>query len=257
MKKTKLTTMLIQGGLLVAFAGGFYFFTQTQIQPVQVYTYARDISVNTVLTEQDVTAKHIPRDAVTSEMVLNKDEIVGKAVTTKVFPNEYVIEQKLVEASAIDPFEKMDLSNYRRIAIAVDMDEALGGNLKRGDKVDLAFVGEGESKESGEEFTYSKTFLQDLLVYSVIDDAGRKYIDQTDGTVLMTTETGEVVESGPLAVVTLAVTSAQAEEIQARLAAGEVKILGRFDASVDSATPGYTVGGFGPVQVQPGDPETN
>ena len=178
MKKMRLTSMLVQGGLLVAFAGGFYFFTQTQVAPTEVYTYARDISVNTVIQEGDIVKKYVPKDAVTADMVTDKNEVVGKAIATKVYPGEYVIKQKLIEESQIDPFEQMDLSNYRKISLSVDMRDAVGGNLKKGDRVDLSFVGDAEVQGQGKEFTYAKTFLQDVLVYNVIDDGGRKYIDQ-------------------------------------------------------------------------------
>lgn len=255
MKKMRLTSMLVQGGLLVAFAGGFYFFTQTQVAPTEVYTYARDISVNTVIQEGDLVKKYIPKDAVTSDMVTDKNEVVGKAIATKVYPGEYVIKQKLIEENQIDPFEQMDLSNYRKISLSVDMRDAVGGNLKKGDKVDLSFVGTSEIQGEGKEFTYAKTFLQDVLVYNVIDDGGRKYIDQTEGTSNLVNENGEVVESGALAVVTLAVTGDQAEEIQARLEKGKIKILGRFEDSVDTSTTGYTLGEYGPVISQNANPE--
>lgn len=257
MKKMKLTSMLVQGGLLVAFAGGFYFFTQTQIAPTEVYTYARDISVNTVIQESDLTKKFVPKDAVTADMVTNKEEVIGKAIATKVYPGEYVIKQKLIEANQIDPFEQMDLSNYRKISIAVDMKDAVGGNIKKGDRVDLSFVAEASVEGENKEFTYSKTFLQDVLVYNVIDDGGKKYIDQTEGTTTMINENGEVVESGTLAVVTLAVTGSQAEEIEARLEKGKIKILGRFEESVDTSTPGYILGDYAPVITTPANPETS
>lgn len=255
MKNFKMTSMLIQGGLLIAFAGGFYFFTQNQIAPTEVYTYSRDISVNTVLQENDLIKKYIPKDAVTKDMITDKSQAVGKAISTKVYPGEYVIKQKLIEAKDIDPFEQIDLSNYRKISVPIEMSDAVGGNIKKGDKVDLAFVGESESAV-GKEFTYSKVFLQDVLVYNVVDDDGKKYIDQSEGTSTIVDENGEVVESGSLAVVTLAVTGDQAEEIGARLEKGKIKILGRFDESVDSSTAGYTLGEYDSVVSQPANPET-
>ena len=91
----------------------------------------------------------------------------------------------------------------------------------------------------------------------MVDDGGRKYVDQTEGISNIVDENGEVVESGSLSVVTLAVTGAQAEEIQARLKEGTVKILGRFDESVDTSTPGYILGESGTVNVEQGNPETN
>lgn len=160
MKKMKLTSMIIQGGLLIAFSGGFYFFTQTQIKPTEVYTYGRDISVNTVLTEGDLVKKYIPKEAVTPDMATNPKEIIGKAVTTKVYPGEYVIKQKLIKEKNIDPFELIDLSNYRKVSIPISMQEAVGGNLKKGDKVDLSFIANTEATGDGvdKEFVLCKNF---------------------------------------------------------------------------------------------------
>lgn len=255
MKKLKLTSVLIQGGLLVAFAGGFYFFTQTQVKPTQVYTYTRDIQANTVIQKQDLAKKYIPSDAVTPDMVTNESEAVGKAVETKVYPGEYAIKPKLIESKKTDLLTQMDLSNYRKISIEVEMKDAVGGNLKKGDTVDLAFVGQGQTKSGDSEFTYAKTFLQDILVYNVVDDTGKKYIDQTENTAL-TNNNGEEVASGTLSIVTLAVTGEQAEQIQARLEKGKIKILGRFEESIDNTTSGYVLGEYSPVVSQTGNPES-
>lgn len=255
MKKTKLASILVQGALLVAFAGGFYVFTQAQVKPQEVYVYSRDIPVNTVIQEGDLVKKHIPRDAVTNDMVTNKEDVVGKAVSTKSFPGQYVIKPQLVNPEDTDPFEQMDLSNYRKISIETESKDAVGGNLKRGDKVDLAFVKKSAGKTNSDEFTYSKIFMQDILVYNVVDDGERKYIDQTEGTSNIVDENGEVVESGKLETVILAVTPQQAEEIQARLKDGDIKLIGRFSESVDSSTPGYTIGDYKKVPTGNTNPE--
>lgn len=253
MKKMKLTSILIQGGLLIAFAGGFYYVTQTQVKPTNVYTFSRDISANTVLTEGDLVKKAVPKDAVTKNMVTNKSDIVGKAISTKAFPGEYVVNQMLIAPKDIDAFSKMDLSTYRKISIPVDMKEAVGGNLKKGDKVDLTYTSKIDTNDK--DYTYAKTFMQDVIVYNVVDENGRKYVDQTEGNTNLTNEQGEVSETAPLKVVTLAVTPQQAEEIQARLQNGKVKILGRFDASTNTSTPGYTIGDHGQIPATPVNPE--
>ena len=253
MKKTKLTSLLIQGGLLLAFSSGFYVFTQMQVKPMDIYVYTKDISANTVLQESDLSKKTIPADAVTKNMITDKKDAVGKVVATKVYPGQYAIKQNLIEENEVDPFEKIDLSTYRKISIAIEMEDAVGGNLKRGDRVDLSFVASAEVEDEDKEFTYAKTFMQDILVYNVVDDNGKKYVDQTESTGVID---GEEIESGTLAVVTLAVTGDQAEEIQARMEKGKIKILGRFESSENNETKGYTLGEYGTVSSKNVNPES-
>lgn len=239
MKKMKLAKMLIQGAITVAFAGGIYVYTQGQVKPQEVFVYSRDIPINTVISEGDLTKKYIPKDAVTNDMITNKDEIVGKAVVTKSFPGQYAIKQQLVEPNNIDPFENMDLTQYRKVSIEVPSKDAIGGNIKRGDRVDLLSVREGALNE--EASIESKIFLQNILVYNVIDDGGGKYVDKTEGASVIMNENGEVVESGELSIITFAVTAEQAEEIEARKKAGDFKVIGRFEDSVDVSTSGKTI----------------
>lgn len=257
MKTKKLASTLIQVGLLVLFAGGFVFLQKTQVAPKEVYTFSRDIPVNTVIQEGDLKKTYIPNDGVQSNFVLNKDEIVGKAVTTKVFTGQYVVNQQLINPEEADPFEKIDLSNLRKITVPVEASSAVGGNIKKGDRVDVQFIGETKSKsENGnDKVTYTKTFLQDVLVYNVIDDGGKKYIDQTEGNSQMLNENGEAVESGEIAVVTLAVTPEQADEIATRMSAGTINLIGRFSESTQGASNGFTIGDYSKTPTSNSTPE--
>ena len=241
MKKIKIAKMLVQGAVTVLFAGGIYVYTQTQVKPQEVYKYSRDLPVNTIIQEGDLVKEFIPKDAVTPDMITNKEDIVGKAVSSKAYPGQYAIKQQLVEPNDIDPFETMDLTNYRRVSIEIPAQDAVGGNIKKGDRVDLVSIREGEEANSDVALVEAKIFMQDVLVYNVIDDGGRRYIDKTEGNSVVLNENGEVVESGSLSIVTLAVTAQQAEEIEARKKAGDFKIIGRFEDSLDTSTSGAVV----------------
>lgn len=257
MKTKKLATTLVQVGLLIVFAGGFVVLQKTQVAPKEVYTFSRDIPVNTVVQEGDIKKIYIPNDGVQSNFVTNKDEIIGKAVTTKVFAGQYIVNQQLINPDEADPFEKIDLSNLRKITVPVEASTAVGGNIKRGDRVDVQFIGEAEpkSEDNTDKVTYTRTFLQDILVYNVIDDGGKKYIDQTEGTTQVVDENGEVVEGGELAVVTLAVTPEQADEIATRMSAGKINLIGRFDESTQGASNGFTIGDYSKTPVSNSTPE--
>ncbi|MFI3211227.1 MAG: hypothetical protein R3Y64_09315, partial [Peptostreptococcaceae bacterium] len=169
MKKTMVFTTLLQGGLLIAFTGCLFMVSQNQVKPVDTYVYSREISRSTQLSEADFKRITIPNDGVTSNMITDKDELIGKHLTTNVFSGEYIDKRHL--SVQLDPFDNLEnASELRKISIEVDMANAAGGNVKRGDKIDLAYTTKtkGIDQETGQtiEFTYTKTFLQDILIYN-------------------------------------------------------------------------------------------
>jgi len=238
-KKNKLIKVILSCAITLAFAGAGIMFVQTQIKPQEIYKFSRNIPINTIIQEGDLVKDYIPQSAVTNDMVTNIDEVLGKAVVNKSFAGQYIVKSQLVEPKNVDPFEEMDLTNYRKISISIESKDAIGGNIKRGDRVDLLAIREGEY--SGEAAVEAKLFMSNVLVYNVIDDGGRKYVDQTEGNSAIYNENGEAVESGNLSIITLAVTAEQAEEIEARQAAGQIKIVGRFEESINANTPGKVI----------------
>lgn len=265
MKKNRIAILIGEIGLVIACAGGFYVFNQQEIKPTEVYTFAKNIQTNTQISASDLQKIIIPAKAVTSDFARKSEDIVGKYVNTKVFAGEYVTSPKLVEKEKIDPFESIDLSKLRKISLPINFIEGLGGNIKRGDKVDLIYTGEG-SKASGQgtteskKFIYSKTRLQDILVYSVTTDEGLLYEDKSD----MGAEPGQQGEDiatagdgGAMSTITLAVTLDQAEEITARMKSGQLRIVGRFDNSTNYDSVGYVVGDYDKVYTGSGLAEVN
>lgn len=265
MKGKKIAMMLLQASGVVLFAGGFYVYTQNQIEPVKVYQFSRDISPNTKISESDLVQVDIPEKAVNPTFELDPNKIVGKYNATKVFKNEYVIKDKIVKKEDVDPFESIDLTKLRKVSIPVSYSEGIGGNIKRGDRIDLVYVGEAEKKENGEskgQFSYSKTFMSDVLVYGATTTEGFEYRDRTenvkgdqakeDGKELETQE-----DTGELAQLIVAVNLDQAEEITARLKTGEIKVVGRFSESQNYDSSGYIQGEFSKVFSGEGIAENN
>lgn len=255
MKKSRKTvTIILEAAVLVGLAGGFYYVQQKQIAPTTVYEYSRDLKEATVIDSSDISQVTVPSDAVTSKMVTNPDDIIGKAVDSNVYAGDYITSGVLVDAKDVDVFSTMDLSNYRQIAIEVSRQDCVGGNLSSGDKVDLGYIARGSSTEGTENlaFTYSTTFMKDVLVYKVLTSSGEEYVNQTDGPVY--DEDGNRIQSTP-GIVILAVTADQAEEILARQSTGTVKLIGRFDTSEDTDTTGYIMGDYGKVYTYYANPE--
>lgn len=255
MKKNKLILALGQIAILVVTAGGFVYLQKTQVAPTEAYTFSRDISANTQIQEGDLIKVSVPKDGIKSNFVTNKEDIIGKSTTTDVYKEQYVITNQLVDSEDVDIFEQMDLSNYRKITIAVNTTTAVGGNIAKGDTVDLQFTAKAPNSQNGEEATYTKTFMQDVLVYNVIDDGGYQYIDKSEGNSTQVDSDGNVIESGTLTTVTLCVTPEQADEIQTRVNAGTISLVGRFSESVDGASNGFTLGGYDKIATSNSTPE--
>lgn len=261
MKGKKVATMFLQGSAVILFAGGGYVYTQNQIEPVTAYQFNRDIAPNTQISESDLSKVEVPKKGVNPTLVLDTKEIIGKYNSTKVFQSEFVIKSNLVEKENIDPFESIDLTKLRQISIPVSYSEALGGAIKKGDRLDLVYI--GTASKDNKEFSYSKTFMNDVLVYATTTEEGFEYKDRTQN---VKGEVGNIEgqdlssggqDTGKLAQVTLAVTLDQAEEITARLQTGKISIIGRFLDSQSYDSAGYIQGDFQKIFSGEGVAENN
>jgi|HigsolmetaAR206D_1030411.scaffolds.fasta_scaffold00003_131 pilus assembly protein CpaB len=246
------------GGFVVLFVGGVFYYTQNQIKPVTVYEFARDIQANTEIDASDLKAVAIPKSAVTENMVRNPKQIIGKYNNTKVYQGEFVIKDNLVAKDKVDPFESIDLTKLRKITIPASYETTIGGNIKRGDRVDLIYV--GQMNKGDKKFTYAKTIMKNVLVYEVNTGDGYKYVDHSQS-VKGASPGGQDInadtESGDLSSVTLAVTLDQAEEIASRMKTGEIRIIGRFKDSQDYDSAGYIIGDYEKIFTGAGNAETN
>lgn len=260
MKGKKIAMMLLQATGVLVFSGGFYVYTQKQIEPVKVYQFSRDIAPNTQISASDLIEVEIPEKAVNSTFELSMDDIIGKYNSTKVYKNEYVVKPNIVSKDNVDPFESLDLSKLRKVSIPVTYSEGIGGNVKRGDRIDLIYVGQ-ESKD-GKSYSYSKTFMSDVLVYAATTSEGFEYRDRTQNVKgEQAVEEGKELEAqadtGELAQLILAVTLDQAEEIQARMKTGNIRVAGQFNKSEEYDTSGYIHGDFSKVFSGEGIAESN
>jgi len=253
--------LILQFCLIIGFAGLFYSYVQNSVKPVKVYVFSRDLTPNTKITETDIKSVDVPAKAVTDDFALNAKDIIGKYVGTKVYENQFVYKKQLLKKGQTDPFDSMDLSKLRKISLPISYVEGFGGNLKRGDRVDLVFTGVGKKATANgeQEFQYSKVFLQDVYVYNVTTGDGYKFVDRSnqtpgagDGKEISTS-----ANTGEMAVVTLAVTLDQAEEITARMNAGKIRLLARFNDSQSYETLGFVLGDYQKVFSAPANAETS
>ena len=257
--------LLIQLVAIVAFTFSFYSVVQKEVEPTEAYVFTKDLEVNAKVASEDIQKVTVPSKAITKDFALNPEDIVGKYLSTDVHANQYVYVKQLQGEGEIDPFKSMDLSTYRKISLPVNYVEGFGGDLKRGDRVDLVFVGEAEKRNEKtgdkDKFRYSKVFLQDVLVYSVVTGDGYRYesnykVTESDSSYREGEKISADSNSSELAVVTIAVKLDEAEQISARLKAGSIKLLGRFNEHQSYETMGYVVGDYEKIYSAPANAET-
>lgn len=259
-KNKKFIMLILQLGLMGTFVLGAYHFTQRELTPTDVYVFAKKMNKNAELELSDFKKVQVPSKAVTKEFLTSKDlEKIREGnmvVTTNVEVGQYAYKNQIGESNKVDPFEKIDLSKYRKISIPVSYETAMGGDIKRGDRVDLAYIGEAPvtNKEIQGEGKYSNVFMQNVLVYSATTKDGFEFVGHSQikksqistGTDDETNSADEAVNSVDyeegIAIVTIAVPIDKAEEILARSKMGEIRIVGRFEESKDTNAPGYLIG---------------
>lgn len=263
MRKKKNLILVLQALLIIVASFYFYSYVQKEVNLVDVYQYSHDLKAN---DKVDYKVVQVPAVSVTENMVTKEKDLEGKYVNTKVYADTMVYKEQLSDKGKVDPFASMDLTKYRKISLPISYVTGFGGELKRGDKVDLVFSGAGKKSNGNveSEFQYAKVFLQDIPVYNVTTGEGFRYMDHSNLTVTQATdsgskENGEAISaeasSEEMAVVTIAVTLEQAEEISARGNAGKLSLLARFDDSKSYQTLGYVLGDYDKVYSAPADAE--
>lgn len=250
-KNKKLIVLILQLALMGVFVMGTYTFSQKELKLTTVYQFAEKMNANAEIEISDLRKVSIPESAVGKGFLTEKEyreiENGNKVVATKVEAGQYVYSNQIIDSDKVDPFEKIDLSKYRKVTIPVSYATAVSGEISKGDRVDLAFRGELESDNG--DATYSTVFMQNVLVYSVNTSDGFEYVEHTQvkkSQMSTTDESGEGVSTtdyeNPIALVTLAVPMQDVEEIITRAGLGEITIIGRFDTSVDTDAPGFYLG---------------
>lgn len=275
MKKKRMIILILQIVIVLLSVFMIMRYTNRKISPTEVYIYTRNIDDPSLpLGKEDIKKVVVPAEAISKDFARSEDEIIGKHVDAKVFAGQYVYRSQLVEREDVDVFATMDMSKYRKISLPISYVDAFAGNIKRGDTVDLVYTGSGTGAGSFNDdeeeefsiggnsgFTYSKVFMQDVLVYSVNSADGYKYIDHSQrlpGYDESKEEiSAEATSSGDLAIITFAVTLEQAEQIEARRKTGQISFLGRFDDSKSYNTLGYVLGNYQKVFSGQGFAETD
>ena len=268
-KNKKFIMLILQLAFMLLFVTGTYNISQKELKPTEVYVYTKRMNKNAELEASDFKKVQIPSEAVKKDFLTEKEfkqiQEGGMVMTTSVEAGQYAYKSQVDKGDKISPFEQLDLSKFRKVSIPVSYETAVSGEIKKGDKVDLIYVGEIEGVDNGVEKsgTYSNVFKQGVLVYSVTTKDGFEFVGHSQvkksDTVNESLEDEEGNSSSTsdyeeaLAMVTVAVPIADVEEITARLNTGKIQIVGRFDESVDVNSTGYYIGKDGNSAIYAGN----
>ena len=287
MKKTKL--LIIQFVLLAVVGIFAVLYYKRETEPVTVYRYTRTIEYDEdndyQLQPEDVTAVQIPRTTVTKNFVTSLSQLEGEITTDEdgsqiktgaylkntVYAGEYAMMDHITTDGELrDPIKELG-KDYRLITLPTSMQTSLAGELNTGDTIDLLYVGKGSTtnETTGEaySFTYTKLFMQNVLIYKMYTSDGSEYKSQDmmnqEASQRMTlgsdtTASGESEQTaGTPAYMTLAVSVSQAEEIYARLQTGTIFYVGQLAQSEEVQPLGYVVGEYSKIFLGQGNAETN
>lgn len=257
--KSKRRTLILCAQLvaLLIFVFVFIKFGSDKINPEQVFAYSRDLSAGDKIAEEDLILVPISAMTKTTDMLTVADaaNVVGKRVSTDVYTNNIVYLAQLTDIDESGAEVTMqDLSNKILYSMPVDYIEGLAGHLKAGDRIDLMFTHTGSvsNGENENQFTYSKIFLREIMIYNINTGDGYKFVDHSElyeAEVETASDTNNMLEltSSEPASITLILTPEQAEQVNARRAVGSVKILKRFDETQTHETLGFVIGNYGKI----------
>ena len=228
MKKIKILALLsavVTAVLVFLFLNSLLNMNNDEVRAV--ITAAQDIPPNTSITNEMITKKDLPVEAVIPGSTENTEDVVGKISKSEILTGEQILNGKLLKvgdsnngtlAYTLEP-------GMRAITILVDVTSGLSGMLKPKDRIDL--IGEFEYTPQGQAANaYTSMVVENikiLAVDSILAEQGK-----TDGSAY--------------ASITLEATPKQAMEISMAVYKGQLRALLRSPLDKDNTNlPNITI----------------
>ena len=195
----------------------------------EVVVAARDLSLGTVLTAEDVKLASWPGGLLPEGYSASVEEVLGRGVITNVVLNEPLISSKIAVKQAGGGLPIVIPEGYRGVSVRVDDVISIAGFVVPGTRVDvMVTLDQGENP-------VTKVILQNISVL-------------TSGQVIEQTVNGEPIL---VTVITMLVTPEQAEELVLAATRGRIQLALRNTLDIDSiATEGARLNGLVPAQRQ-------
>lgn len=195
----------------------------------EVVVAARDLSLGTVLTAEDVKLASWPGGLLPEGYSSSVEEVLGRGVITNVVLNEPLISSKIAVKEAGGGLPIVIPEGYRGVSVRVDDVISIAGFVVPGTRVDvMVTLDQGENP-------VTKVILQNISVL-------------TSGQVIEQTANGEPIL---VTVITMLVTPEQAEELVLAATRGRIQLALRNTLDIDSiSTEGARLNGLVPSQRQ-------
>jgi pilus assembly protein CpaB len=196
----------------------------------EVVVAARDLSLGTVLTAEDVKLADWPGALLPEGYSASVEEVLGRGVITNVVLNEPLISRKMAVKEAGGGLPIVIPEGMRGVSVRVDDVISIAGFVVPGTRVDV-MVTLDQGSQSGDPVT--KLILQMIPVL-------------TSGQVVEQDINGEPIQ---VTVITLLVTPEQAEELVLAATRGRIQLALRNTLDVDSVdTQGARLNSLVPAQ---------
>lgn len=264
-KKKKLRVLIVQLVLMFAAILALVIWIANEKKEVTIYDYARSIEYNEkanyAITAADIKEATILAADVKDTYIQNKDEVIGRYITTSVYKDEHISKKELSKDPTYnDKNAVSELADFRKIYLDINFKSAFAGDIEAGDTVDLMFTDNGSGMptervsslagtQNGVNYVQSRIFMQNIPVYQVYKNGSVYKKVETDPATLgkfqgensMSGDPNAQQSAGAPDQVALTVTAKQYEEISSRMQMGTVSLVSRFDESQDVDTNGYVV----------------
>ena len=192
----------------------------------EIVVAATDIPEMTVITADMITTKEVSVDSISSDTILNKEEVEGKVANTKILADEPILAKKLTsaESSTLGIAPSIE-EGKRAVSIFVEMDSGLSGLLRSGNYVDVLATYEADGTPDPNATINSVSYLNGITVTlaqnaKVIALAQITDAEKQDQAVQNAENTDEIYGT-----VTLEVSPAEAILIASAEANGKSKIM--------------------------------
>jgi len=187
-----------------------------QTSETEVVVAARDLSLGTVLTAEDVKLVGWPGSLLPEGYSSSVEEVLGRGVITNVVLNEPLISSKIAVKEAGGGLPIVIPEGMRGVSVRVDDVISIAGFVLPGNRVDVMVTLDQSDNP------VTKLILQSIPVL-------------TSGQVIERAANGEPIQ---VTVITMLVTPDQAEELVLAATRGRIQLALRNTLDVDSVTTG-------------------
>ncbi len=192
-------------------------FRTVEVSESEVVVAARDLSLGTVLTAEDVKLVGWPGGLLPEGYSSSVEEVLGRGVITHVVLNEPLISSKIAVKEAGGGLPIVIPEGMRGVSVRVDDVISIAGFVLPGTRVDvMVTLDQGNQSEN----PVTKLILQNVPVL-------------TSGQVIEQTESGEPIQ---VTVITVLVSPDEAEELVLAATRGRIQLALRNTLDVDSVS---------------------